>query len=335
MELPLDDTLVIEIEVEAAGMARAAGEILRDRFGKSLEVEYKDKNMRDPVTSADKESQAYLCEAISRRFASHGILGEESPGEEEDDPSPDFLWVLDPLDGTTNFLNGLPVYGVSVGVLYRGAPLAGALFIPWPGGNGGFVLHARRGGGAWMDGERISIPQSDGPEATRLTGLPGSFGARYRLRKALRQRVGEVRVTGSITYELALTARGAFQYVAFGGAKIWDVAAGVLIVMEAGGSVLVRSRKSRRWEPLTSFYPEDRTGSTRKNGIPDSRSAVQGEKPSSSVRSPSLKDLRKGTTTLIAGGTQVTDFVAANLESRSSVSARVAGLLRRAGLRGR
>ena len=88
MELLLDDSLVGEIEVEAAGMARAAGEILRDRFGKSLEVEYKDKKMRDPVTSVDKESQSYLSEAISRRFAHHGILGEESPGEKEDDPLP-------------------------------------------------------------------------------------------------------------------------------------------------------------------------------------------------------------------------------------------------------
>ena len=335
MELLLDDSLMGEIEVEAAGMARAAGEILRDRFGKSLEVEYKDKKMRDPVTSVDKESQSYLSEAISRRFAHHGILGEESPGEKEDDPSPEFLWVLDPLDGTANFLYGLPVYGVSVGVLYRGTPLAGALYIPWPGRNGGFVLHARRGGGAWLDGEPITIPQSNGPEATRLTGLPGSFGARYRLRKAMRGRVGDVRVTGSIAYELALTVCGAFQYVAFGGAKIWDVAAGALIVMEAGGSVLVRSGRSRRWETLTSFYPEDRTWSSRRNPFPETQSAIQGEKASWEGHSPSLKDLRNGTTTMIAGGTQVAAFVAANLQSRSSLSSRVAGLLRRAGLRGR
>ena len=300
----MNESLVVEIEARAVEMARRAGEILHGHFGKSLEVEYKDKEKQDPVTSADKESQLYLTEVISRWFPDHGIVGEEGPSEDET-PAPDFLWILDPLDGTTNFLNGLPIYAVSIGVLHRGTPLAGALFIPWPGQSRGAVLHARRGGGAWMDEKPISIPNSDGPEVNRLSGLPASFGARFRLRKGLRRRVGEVRVTGSIAYELALTACGAFQYVVFGGPRIWDVAAGAMIMMEAGGTVLVRRRRSRRWEPLTSLGP------------------------SWEERPPTLKEFRNWMTPMIAGNTQVAPFVAANLQSRFSLSARVVRLLKK------
>ena len=206
MEVLVDEGLVMEIEARAVEMARGAGRILQGGFGRPLEVEYKDdKKEQDPVTSVDKESQAYLSESIARRFPGHGIVGEEDSREDEA-PVPEFLWILDPLDGTTNFLNGLPIYAVSIGVLHRGNPIAGALFIPWSGENDGAVLHARKGGGAWMDEEAISIPGSETIKANRLTGLPASFGAGFRLRKDLRRRVGEVRVTGSIAYELALTA---------------------------------------------------------------------------------------------------------------------------------
>jgi myo-inositol-1(or 4)-monophosphatase len=318
LEVLLNESLVVDIESRAVEMAGEAGRMLRGHFDRSLgsilDVEYKDKKkQQDPVTSADKESQAYLSEAISRHFPGHGILGEEGPSDESGASAPDFLWVLDPLDGTTNFLNGLPIYAVSIGVLHRGAPLVGALFIPWPGEEGGYVLHARRGGGAWMNSNPISIqntgknagPQPEAPEANRLAGLPASFGAQFRLRKGLRRRVGEPRVTGSIAYEMALTAQGAFQYVVFGGPKIWDVAAGVTIVMEAGGAVLVRRRRSWRWEPLTTLGPSWESGP------------------------PDLKEVRSWTAPLIAGNTAVAPFVAANLQRRFPLSARVARLVRR------
>ena len=309
METLPDENLLVDIEAEAAEMTRHAGEILLGHFGTDIEVEYKDeKKQRDPVTKADTESQEYLCSSISRSFPDHGIVGEEGP-KEEDEPVKDFLWVLDPLDGTTNFINGLPIYAVSVGVLHRGTPVAGAIFIPWPGGNGGVVLHARKGGGAWMDGERISIvPEgtgSEGPEPNRLVGLPGSFGASFKIGKGLRRRVGEPRVTGSIAYELAMAAREVFQYVVIGGPRIWDVAAGVLIVAEAGSLVMVRPRGARRWEPLTCLGP------------------------SWEQRRPTEKEVRSWVGSLIVGNKTAVPVVAANLGRRISFSARVARLLPR------
>ena len=156
MEVLVDEGLAKEIEARAVEMARGAGKILQSRFSGPLEVEYKDdKKEQDPVTSADKESQAYLSEYIASHFPDHGIVGEEG-SQEDESPAPEFLWILDPLDGTTNFLNGLPIYAVSIGVLHRGNPVAGALFIPWPGKKDGVVLHARKGGGAG-NGRRACI----------------------------------------------------------------------------------------------------------------------------------------------------------------------------------
>ena len=110
-------------------------------------MEFKDDKQRDR-SPPRKQTQAYLAAEITRRFPEHGILGEEATEEEKqsEEPARDTLWVLDPLDGTTNFLNGLPVFASSIGVIHRGRPVAAALYIPWPADGGGFVLHCRRGG---------------------------------------------------------------------------------------------------------------------------------------------------------------------------------------------
>ena len=195
--------------------------------------------------------------------------------------------------------------------MHRGNPIAGALFIPWSGESGGVVLHARKGGGAWMDEKAISIPESETVKANRLTGLPASFGSRFRLGKDLGRRVGEVRITGSIAYELALTALGAFQYVVFGGPRIWDVAGGAIIVMEAGGTVMARSGKRRRWEPLTYLGPSWESGP------------------------PTMKEVRNWVAALIVANVHIAPFVGANLQGRHPLSARVARLMRRLRRKGR
>ena len=229
-------------------------------FGKRIEVEYKQKGQRDPVTTADRESQDHLKKAISRSFPDHGILSEED-AEQGNDPVPDTVWVLDPLDGTTNFLNGLPMYAVSVGVLLQGIPVVGALYIPWPSSTRGIVLHARKGGGAFVEDARLSIEEpTNASQSNRLATLPASFGSVYRFRKGMRGKVGEVRHTGSIAYELSLAARGIFQYVLTTAPHLWDVAAGTLVMLEAGGQVLIRARGSRSWQPLDSLVPNWQNG---------------------------------------------------------------------------
>ena len=156
MHQPLDDALLAKIEAHATDMARGAGAILNSYFGKSLNVQYKDENKRDPVTNADVEAQEFLIQAIADRFPDHSILGEEDQVQ-DDSPARDFVWVLDPLDGTKNFMAGLPVYASSIGVMHLGVPIAGAVFVPWPRDGGGVVLHARRGGGSFMEQEPITV----------------------------------------------------------------------------------------------------------------------------------------------------------------------------------
>ena len=310
-----DDVLACEIEAAAVEMAQGAGDILAAHFGRKISIEYKDKEERDPVTEVDKACQDYLVGEINRRFPDHSILGEEQSEEEAkkakedsgatDPPCGDFLWVLDPLDGTTNFLNGLPVYAVSVGVLHKGRPLAGALFIPWPKPGGGFVLHCRQGGGCFAGEDPVEVYKSDEPVNNRLAGLPGHFSYFTKYGKGLRGKSGEPRTTGSIAYELAMTACGVMQYAVFGSPRMWDMAAGALAVMEAGGTVMTRSPKEKGWHVMESFVP------------------TWQEKP------PTLKELRRWVAPLVVGNNKVAPLLAANLRSRFHPMAKVRRITRR------
>ena len=311
----LDATLLADISAHAVDMARGAGAILTGYFGQTLEVEYKDKDQRDPVTNADKESQDFLKRAISDHFPDHSILGEED--EEDDAPAQDFVWVLDPLDGTRNYLSGLPVYACSIGVMYRGVPVFGALFVPWPSEGGGVVIHATKGAGAFVEQERLSVAGTDGPNGNSLATFPASFGGRYRFPKSARDKVGEVRVTGSIAYEMAMAAKGTVQYAVVTAPHLWDVAGGAVIVMEAGGLVM-RGRRPQglkavlqtvRWEPLESFVPAwDHGGVT-------------------------LKDLRRWSEPMVVGNPGAVRFVIANMKTRSLLRYRLSRATRRLGRR--
>ena len=315
----VDETLAQEIESAAVQMARGAGEILAGHFGRQMRVEYKDKAQRDPVTDADKTCQEFLSKEITRKFPSHAILGEETTDDEtkakentgkaSDDevetPSSDFLWVLDPLDGTTNFLNGLPVYASSIGVLYQGWPVAAALYIPWPNPNGGFVLHCHKGGGCFADDEPVSVYESDEPGSNRLIGLPGSFMQTARFTGKLRSNAGEMRTTGSIAYELAMTARGVLQYAVIGAPRIWDMAAGALAVMEAQGTVMTRFRGEKQWHQLESLVPTWET------------------------ILPTMKELRNWMAPLVAGNRQVAPMIAGNIRPRFRPLAKLRHLSRR------
>ena len=304
--MPGGEKLACEIADVAVQLARGAGEILTSHFGRQLTVEYKDKAETDPVTSADKTCGEYLSKEISKRFPDHGILGEEDSDEADADTlSPDFLWVLDPLDGTTNFLNGFPVYASSIGVLYQGRPLAGALFIPWPKPEGGFVLHSRQGGGCFADGEPVSVYESDEPGSNRLVGLPGSFLQMAKFSSKVPRNAGEMRTTGSIAYELAMTACGVMQYSIIGAPRMWDVAGGVLAVMEANGAVMTRFRGEKRWHPLESLVPNWE------------------------AKRPSMQDLRNWVAPMVVGNRRVAPLIAENIRSRFRPLAKLRRLSRR------
>ena len=314
---PDDELALRDIERHAAKIAREAGELLHFHFERALNVQYKDDRQSDPVTNADYACQRLLQDEISKRFPEHGILGEEDNAAERERadslPAPDFVWVLDPLDGTRNFMSGLPLYASSIGVLYRGAPIAAAVFIPWPSNNSGIVMHARRGGGTRIDGESVPVLNATTPEGNRLVTLPGGFGALFSVRRPLRRRAGELRMTGSIAYELAMVAKGVTQYTITTAPFLWDAAAGSLLVMEAGGIVLQGGQRKllgrlpagMSWQPLESFVPSWISGTT------------------------TMKELREWRAPLLLGSPNVARFVASNLQGKTRIKRRLRRLVRR------
>ena len=212
--------------------------------------------------------------------------------------------MLDPLDGTTNFMNGLPVFASSIGVLYRGWPMAAALYLPWPTNDGGFVLHCHKGGGCFADDEPVKVYESDEPVPSRLIGVPGYFGVGQGFTGKLAGKAGEVRTTGSIAYELAMTARGVLQYAMFGAPRLWDMAGGALAVVEAGGTVMTRFRREKRWHPMGCLVP------------------------SWEEKTPTMKELRGWMAPLVVGNQKVAPMIADNVKRRFSLSSQIRTLTR-------
>lgn len=245
----LDDAQLNEMEQQACDLVRGAGAILLRYFDQPLSIDYKSANNRNPVTDADHASDEYLRGELSRRFPEHGIVTEETESE-SDDPK-EITWVVDPLDGTTNFLHGLPMFASMVCALERGAPVAGAIYIPHIGGSDGRVIHTRRGGGAFQDDAPLTLETSDPPR--RMASVPGYFLRMFTHRRDMRRRLGDLRNTGSAGYEMAMTVRGVFDYTVFSGPWVWDLATGCLAVQEAGGAVMLRKAREKVWAPFEDF----------------------------------------------------------------------------------
>jgi len=248
----LDDSLLEEIETHAVLIAHQAGQILCEQFRKPLDVQFKDKKNRDPVTVADRLSDEYLKKAINEKFPSHLILSEEGGARPESDSQ--FVWVLDPLDGTVNYMNGLPLFAVSVGVLWKRQPVVGSIYVPVSHRATAGVYHARLGKGAFLNQEKIAVNQQ--PSSRPLAEIPLHYRSRFSITGQSRKEPFEARNLGSIALEISLAACGIFQYALFGGPKIWDVAAGVLLVKEAGGRSFFKKPGEKSWQILERFQTE-------------------------------------------------------------------------------
>lgn len=209
--------------------ARKAGDILLRYFETSVRREVKtDKSF---VTTADTEAEAAIIAEIKKSFPDHGILGEES-GEETSTSA--FQWVIDPLDGTANFVNGIPLFAVSIAVLKDGAPVVGVVYQPV----GNSFYAAERGKGTFWNEKQVRV--SDGnAEHAMITFGPGKKEKEKlnRLLAATERFVKSKRYLGSCALELAYLARGGTEGFICLGLNRWDFAAGVLLVTEAGGTL--------------------------------------------------------------------------------------------------
>ncbi len=222
---------LLETATEAA---RAGGAILRRLFGSSA-LDVRRKGANDFVTRADRESEEAVVAALRGRFPDHRILTEEAGvldgGDEHE-------WVVDPLDGTTNFLQGLPVFCVSVACRRRGELLAGAVYEPLADR----MFAALRGAGATLDGRPIRVSERSGlADAFLATGYPFRAHAALDLYLAafreIFMEVRAIRRCGAAALDLAHTAAGVYDGFFEFRLSPWDLAAGVLLVREAGGLV--------------------------------------------------------------------------------------------------
>jgi myo-inositol-1(or 4)-monophosphatase len=213
-------------------IVRRAGGIILDYQGKDLKQELKADS--STVTIADKASEQYLIEQLTPLIQGAGFLAEESGRKTTDSP---YCWVIDPLDGTSNFAHGLSYFCVSVGLMYDGQVQCGAIYYPFADQ----FFFAQRGKGAWCNGKRLQVSQVQAIERSfvvtalpyRRNAIPDALG----LANRIAQVVSGMRYPGAIALDLAHVAMGAFDGALYADASWWDLAAGVLLVTEAGGKV--------------------------------------------------------------------------------------------------
>lgn len=204
------------------------------------------------MSEADRQAEEFLYRSVCDRFPDHSVIGEEGQ-----DPGPDrapIVWVVDPLDGTSNYLHGLSLWCVSIGVLWYGVPIAGAIYAPLGPDGHAALFTSRKGGGTRLNGHEVSVDPEPSMIGSRLEPLPEVYQAEIGKRREYRgSSAGEVRTLGSIALELALTACGVLRFSAFWFPRIWDIAAGASLVMEADGRVMRREPRGQVWSPLTNF----------------------------------------------------------------------------------
>jgi myo-inositol-1(or 4)-monophosphatase len=220
----------LDIAVEAA---RIAGRLQQYRFASFMHVTLKgDKNL---VTEVDQESERLVVDHLLGRFPDHNIVAEEGEYPQGDAP---FRWIIDPLDGTTNYAHGFPWFCVSIGLESAGELVAGVIFNPMHDE----LFTATKGGGAFLNGQRLHVSTRAPLQNTLLaTGFPydcasdptNNFDNFIAFQKAARG----IRRAGAAALDLAYVAAGRLDGFWELKLKPWDVAAGVLLVREAGGTV--------------------------------------------------------------------------------------------------
>ncbi len=228
----MHDTIQI-LEI-ATDIAYEAGKIVRDGFGQPQDVAFK--GQVNPVTETDEASEAYIVERVRASFPEHHILAEEGGGEAL--PTSGALWVIDPVDGTNNFAHTFPHIGISIALVVDGVPQVGVIHDPLRDE----LFAARHGAGATLNGDPIHVSAVEHlAESFLATGFP--YDRRVaednnvsRFDHFLRRSQG-VRRAGAAVLDLAYVACGRFDGFWERGLSPWDVAAGMLIIQEAGGRV--------------------------------------------------------------------------------------------------
>jgi myo-inositol-1(or 4)-monophosphatase len=241
-----------EIERTAVELARLAGAEIVNAVGGLLAIKYKsdlaaemdEATYRDPVSEVDHRCEVLLRARIAERFPDHDIIGEEINDRAGDKPYADYIWAVDPIDGTSNFINGFPMFAASIGVIHHGRPVVGALWCSTTHALRAGVYHGRVGGALQLDEQPIDRKPNPAVQR-RLAGDPrGGKDLGF---------MWETRKTGSAAIECAFVAAGLLRVARFETPNLWDVAGGVALVKAAG--LTVESHDGKQWRGLERFEP--------------------------------------------------------------------------------
>ena len=227
----MDSTLVV-----ATQAAHAAGKIIMHYFDERDTLSVTTKAFNDFVSEVDCRAEQAVIAVLKEAYPSHGFLGEE--GGQQGEVENEYVWIIDPLDGTTNFLRGIPHFAVSIALVQSGEVVCGVIYDPARQE----LFTAARGGGATMNGRVLRVAeQTDFPSAMLGTGFPlidrNVCGAYFDMLRAATRRGTGIRRGGAAALDMAWVACGRIDGFWEIGLKPWDIAAGVVLIEEAGGVV--------------------------------------------------------------------------------------------------
>lgn len=216
--------------------ARAAGDLIVRYLDRVDTLNITPKGRNDFVSEVDRKAEEEIVSILRKAYPSHGFLGEE--GGRHGGPRGEFIWIIDPLDGTTNFLHGFPQFAVSVALMHKGKLECGVVYDPLRQE----LFAAKRGGGATLNSRRLRVTRQNGFKGALLgTGFPfkdqSHNDAYFAMFRALMKDTAGIRRAGAAALDLAYVACGRLDGFWEIGLMPWDMAAGVLLIQEAGGIV--------------------------------------------------------------------------------------------------
>jgi myo-inositol-1(or 4)-monophosphatase len=247
----------------AVKAARAAGALIRENFGQPLQVNTEEAH--DIKLELDVRSQELITKLLLAKFPDHAILGEEGSAQ---NISSEFEWVVDPIDGTVNYFYGIPHFCISIALRQKNEIMVGVIYDPireelW---------HAQRGGNAYLNGKPIEVSRSthisQSIVSIGMSKTMAEIDVAYSIFKDLMKRARKCRLMGSAALDLAYVASGRMDAYIERSVNWWDIAAGVLLVNCAGGTVAISPSTVQNgklsliaWngkidrDEITKFYP--------------------------------------------------------------------------------
>jgi myo-inositol-1(or 4)-monophosphatase len=216
----------------ALNAAKKAGITFKANFGKPKKVSIKNNDIRNSVTNVDLAIERQLRKNLQKAFPKTKVIGEELGSAAV--LKADWVWIIDPIDGTNNFISGIPLCCISIALWHKGQPMVAVLYNPVTNQ----LFSASRGKGAFLNGKKIAV--------TKVKDLRHSFGGlgwslktseAVKMFSTMITKARKVRALGTTALQLAYVACGIYDYYVVNDMHIWDVAGGILLIEEAGGKV--------------------------------------------------------------------------------------------------